>query len=134
VNNATIVNLATLLGRVLLSLIFIMSGIGKIADTAGTTAYMASAGLPGFLLPLAIITELGGGLLIVIGYQTRVVALALAGFSVVAGAIFHHNFADQNQMVHFMKNLAIAGGFLILFANGAGAVSIDGWRGADRKS
>src|SRR5438128_11392517 len=94
------------LGRLLLAVIFVMSGIGKVAAPAATAGYIASAGLP---LPyagliLAIIVELGGGLLLVAGYQTRLVAVALAVFSLAAGLAFHSNFADQNQMIHFLKN------------------------------
>jgi putative oxidoreductase len=114
-------------GRVLLALIFILAGFGKIADPAGTTGYMASVGLPGFLLPLAILVELGGGLLLLAGYQTRIVALVLFAFTLLTAVLFHHNFADQNQMIHFLKNLAIAGGFLYVFVSGAGRFSIDGW-------
>ncbi len=114
-----------LIGRVLLSLIFIMSGYAKITGYAGTQHYMESAGLPGVLLPLVILVELGGGLAILVGWMTRWAALALAGFTLLAALLFHANFGDQNQMVHFVKNLAIAGGFLALAAAGAGPLSID---------
>lgn len=119
---------ATLLGRVGLSLIFIISGFGKIAAYAGTQQYMESQGVPGALLPLVILTELGGGLAILSGFFTRWVALALAGFSVISALLFHHNFGDQMQQINFMKNIAMAGGFLVLFANGAGKFSIDALR------
>ena len=121
-------NISTLLGRVGLSLIFILSGWGKIAAYAGTQQYMQSAGLPGALLPLVIAIELGGGLAILGGVFTRWVALALAGFSVLAAMVFHANLGDQNQFIHFMKNIAIAGGFLVLYAQGAGGFSVDAWR------
>lgn len=120
--------IASLLGRVGLSLIFIVSGLGKIAGYAGTQQYMEHAGVPGALLPLVIIVELGGGLAILGGVFTRWVALALAGFSVVSALFFHNNFGDQMQQINFMKNIAMAGGFLVLFANGAGAYSIDALR------
>jgi putative oxidoreductase len=118
-------------GRVLIAVIFLISGFGKIADPAGTQAYIAAAGLP---LPLvayviAVIVEAGGGLLLLLGFQTRIAALALAVFSIAAAFGFHHDFADQNQMVHFLKNLAIAGGLLQVVAFGAGAFSLDAYRG-----
>ena len=119
---------ATLLGRAGLSLIFIISGFGKIAAYAGTQQYMESQGVPGALLPLVILAELGGGLAILGGLFTRWVALALAAFSVVAALLFHNNFGDQMQAINFWKNIAMAGGFLVLYANGAGKFSIDGLR------
>lgn len=117
-----------LLGRFGLSLIFILSGIAKISAYAGTQQYMAAAGLPGFLLPLVIALEVGGGLAILAGAFTRQAAIALALFSVASAALFHANLADQNQFIHFMKNIAIAGGFLTLAAHGAGAISVDALR------
>lgn len=123
---------ASLLGRVGLSLIFIVSGFGKIAAYAGTQQYMEHAGVPGVLLPLVIIAELGGGLAILGGFFTRWVALALAGFSVLSALFFHNNFGDQMQQINFMKNIAMAGGFLVLFANGAGAYSIDALRSRNK--
>lgn len=118
-------NFAAPLGRVLIALIFVMSGFTKITSYAATAGWMASMGVPGGLLPLVIILEIVGGLAIVVGWQTRWAALALGGFSVVSAALFHADFADQNQMISFMKNIAIAGGFLFLFVHGAGAYSID---------
>lgn len=125
-NSSTLGHAVGLAARVLLAIIFVMAGIGKLMDPAGTAGYMESVGVPGLLVWPTIILELGGGILIAIGYQTRIVALLLAGFTVLAGLIFHHQFADQNQMIHFMKNLAIAGGFLSLVLNGAGGWSVDG--------
>lgn len=124
--NSALGNVVGLAARVLLALIFVVAGFGKLADPAGTAGYMSSMGVPGFLVWPTIVLELGGGILIAIGYQTRIVALLLAGFTVLAGLIFHHQFVDQNQMIHFMKNLAIAGGFLSLVLNGAGGWSVDG--------
>lgn len=125
------ITLSAPLGRLLLALLFLLAGLGKAADPAGTIQYIASGGLPfpqlGYALALAV--ELGGGLLILVGYQTRYVAAAMALFSVVTAVAFHSNFADQAQMVNFLKNLAIAGGFLQLVANGAGALSIDNRKG-----
>ncbi len=118
-----------LISRILMALIFIAAGAGKLSNFEGTQAYMQMTGVPGPLLPLVILVEVGGGLAILLGYQTRWVALALAGFCAVSGAIFHNNFADQTQTIMFMKNLAMAGGFLSLFVSGAGSLSLDRRRG-----
>lgn len=113
-----------LAGRLLIALIFVVAGYGKIGGYDGTVGFMESMGVPGALLPLVILTELGGGLAIVLGFQTRLVATALAGFCVVSALIFH-TAPDQVNQIMFMKNLAMAGGFLFLAANGAGAWSLD---------
>ena len=118
-------DVSELLGRVLISAIFIVAGYGKIGAYAGTAGYMESQGVPGALLPLVIATELGAGILVVLGLFTRYAALALAGFSGLSALLFHANFADQTQQILFMKNFAMAGGFLFLFAHGAGALSLD---------
>ncbi|MBL8261241.1 MAG: DoxX family protein [Xanthomonadaceae bacterium] len=115
----------TLLGRAALASIFVLSGAGKLAAYAGTQQYMESVGVPGALLPLVILAELGGGLALVAGLLTRVSATGLALFSVVAAGLFHADFADQNQMIHFLKNIAMAGGLLVLAAHGAGRYSVD---------
>jgi len=111
-------------GRVLIAAIFILSGWSKIAGYAGTQTYMQSMGVPGALLPFVIALELGGGIAIVLGLLTRLAALGLAVFSIAAALIFH-GAADQVQQIMFMKNLAIAGGFLFLVAGGAGRISVD---------
>lgn len=117
------INLA---GRILLAHIFLLAGLNKLGGGyAGTQAYMESVGVPGMLLPLVIALEIGGALAIILGWQTRLAAWALALFSIVAAIIFHSNFADQIQMILFMKNFSIAGGLLLLAANGAGALSLD---------
>ena len=120
-------NYASLLGRLLIGLPFAMSGFGKLVTYGATTAYIASAGLPvpPLAYAIAVLVELGGGLLLVAGYQARAVALALAVFSVAAAVSFHSNFADQNQMIHFLKNVMMAGGLLQIVAFGAGAISLD---------
>jgi putative oxidoreductase len=112
-------------GRVLIAAVFVLSGWGKVAAYAGTQAYMQHAGVPGGLLPLVILLELGGGIAIVIGLYTRPVALLLAGFSILTGLLFHAGSADQVQQIMFLKNLGVAGGFLFLVANGAGRLSVD---------
>jgi len=117
---------STLIGRILLAHIFILAGLSKLgAGYAGTQGYMEAMGVPGMLLPLVILLELGGGLALVIGHKTRLLAWALAAFSIVAAVIFHNNLSDQMQMILFMKNLAIAGGLLILAEHGAGFYSLD---------
>ncbi|MBN9445814.1 MAG: DoxX family protein [Bosea sp.] len=124
-NNPALSDAAKLVGRILLALMFVLGGWSKISGYSGTQAYMASAGVPGILLPLVIIVELIGGLMIVIGFKTRLVALALFGFTIAASVLFHMNWAAPMQQLLFMKNLGIAGGFLLLVAAGAGAYSVD---------
>ena len=116
---------SSLIGRILISIIFLTAGISKITGYAGTEAYMQAMGISSLLLPLVILTEIVGSLFIIAGYKTRLVAFLLAGFSALSALFFHMNFADQTQSIMFMKNIAIAGGFLFLVANGPGAVAID---------
>ncbi len=113
-----------LAGRALLAAVFIPAGWSKIAGYAGTQAYMESVGVSGALLPLVILAELGGGIAILLGLLTPIAAIGLAVFSVVAGLLFHGG-ADPMQQIMLMKNLAIAGGLLILAAQGAGRISLD---------
>ena len=112
-------------GRLLLATIFIMSGLSKIGTYAGTQGYMEAMGVPGGLLPLVIALEVLGGAALVLGFKARLTAFALAGFSVVSAALFHADFTDQMQMMMFMKNITIAGGLLMVVAQGAGAYSLD---------
>jgi putative oxidoreductase len=114
-----------LIGRICLALIFIMAAFGKLHDMAGTMGYMQSAGVPGILIWPTIALELLGGIAIIIGFRTRIAAYALALFTVVAAAIFHHNFSDQMQMLMFMKDIAITGGLLILATSGTTGFSVD---------
>ena len=116
---------ALLIGRCFMALIFIVAGANKIGSYAGTQEYMQAMSVPGAVLPLVILTELGAGLAICLGLKTRPAAILLAAFSLISGVIFHHNFADQVQAIMFMKNLAMAGGFLILAATGPGSISLD---------
>ena len=116
------------LGRLLLSIIFIFAGIGKITDYATTQGYMESVGVPGMLLPLVIAFEVLGGIAILLGYKARPIAFLFAGFSIVSAIIFHQFWTDESQMISFMKNISIAGGFLMIFAHGAGVYSIDSKR------
>ncbi|MCS3794355.1 DoxX family protein [Aeromonas hydrophila] len=120
-------DLALLVGRVLLALMFVIAGWGKIGGYAGTQGYMEAMGVPGFILPLVILLELGGGLAIMLGLFTRSLSVLMAGFTLMAAFIFHYQPADQMQMqmLMFMKNVSVAGGFLALAAAGAGAFSLD---------
>ena len=118
-------NLAAPLGRLFLSIIFILGGAAKFSDLAGTGGYMQQAGVPSALALPAAVFELLGGLAILIGWKTRIVAPLLAGFCLLTAALFHNNFADQIQMIMFMKNVGLAGGFLTLYAHGAGSMSLD---------
>jgi putative oxidoreductase len=121
-------NPIALLGRVLLSAIFVVEGYGKIVAYAGVADYMRSFGVSDKMLPLVIATELSGGLLVLVGYKTRWAATALAGFCALTAALFHNNFSGTGQMIEFQKDLSIAGRFLILVARGPGDWSIDAWR------
>jgi putative oxidoreductase len=115
------------IGRVLLASIFVFSGIGKLLAPAGTIAYIAAAGLPFAPLALAaaVAVELGGGLMLALGLRTRLVAALLAAFSIMTGLVFHNALGDQNQLIHLLKNFAMAGGLLQVAAFGAGAYSVD---------
>lgn len=115
------------IGRVLLAAIFIFSGIGKALAPEGTIGYIESVGLPFATLALAaaVAIELGGGVMLALGIKTRLVAAALAAFSVVTALVFHNALGDQNQLIHFLKNIAMAGGLLQVVAFGAGAYSVD---------
>ncbi|TXH35125.1 MAG: DoxX family protein [Rhodospirillaceae bacterium] len=120
-------NIAALIGRILIAVIFLWSGFGKVTNFGGTVGYISSVGLP---MPevaaiIAVIVELIGGLCLLIGFQARLAGLAIAIFTVAAGFSFHTNFGDMTQTIMFFKNLAIAGGALQIFAFGAGAFSID---------
>ena len=116
-----------LLGRILIGAPFVMSGLGKLAAYSATVGYIAAMGLP--VPPLAflvsVLIELGGGLLLLSGYRVRLVSVVMAVFCVVTALVFHHNFADQNQMINFLKNVMMAGGLLQITWFGAGAFSLD---------
>jgi putative oxidoreductase len=114
-------------GRLLIAALFLISGLGKIAAPALTQAYIASAGLPFPLLAylVAIVIEVGGGILLILGYRSRIVASVMAAYTVAAALGFHRDFADQNAMAHFLKNISITGGMLQVVAFGAGTLSLD---------
>ena len=118
------------IGRVLIGLPFAFDGLGKLAAYGLTTQKIIAVGLPfpPLAFAVAVAAELGGGLLLIFGYRVRPAALALAAFSLATAVSFHRNFADQNQMIHFLKNVMMAGGLLQIAAFGAGAISIEQWR------
>ncbi|WP_250461642.1 DoxX family protein [Microbulbifer litoralis] len=123
--NGIFCDLTKLLGRLLIAAIFIQAGWNKIGGYESTQGYMESMGVPGMLLPLVILVELGGGLAVLFGFLTRWAALGLALFSLLTALLFHYQPDDQGQMINFMKNVSIAGGFLILTCAGAGRISLD---------
>jgi putative oxidoreductase len=121
-------NFSLLVGRLGLSLIFILSGVGKITAYQTTAKLLVAHGLPPGLLPLVIFAELGGGLAILCGLLTRWAAGGLFIYTMLTALIFHNQLADHAQWINFMKNLAIAGGFLVLAVHGPGGLSLDAWR------
>lgn len=125
--SSTTSDLLAATGRVLLAAIFVLSGVSKLADPTGTIAYITSAGLPAPSLAYgaAVAVELVGGLLLIAGIRTRIVASAIAAFSLAAAFGFHANLADQNQFIHFFKNVALAGGLLQVAAFGSGRFGFD---------
>jgi len=123
--NQTTENLFNLVGRLLLASLFLPAGINKIGGYAGTQGYMEAMGVPGALLPLVILLEIGGGLALIVGFKVRLTSLALAGFCAASAFIFHYQPQEQMQMIMFMKNIALAGSFLVLAAAGAGKFSLD---------
>ena len=119
------INLVDLIGRILISALFLLNGIFKINNYDGTIGWMESFGMPGILLIPAIILEIVGPVLVIIGYKTKLAAGLLSLFCIATAVIFHNDFADQIQFTSFLKNIALAGGFLILFVNGAKDFSVD---------
>jgi putative oxidoreductase len=116
-----------LTGRVLIGVLFLLAGLSKLGAPAATQGYIASVGLPAPLAAytVAVLVEVVGSVLLIVGFQVRVVATVLAVFTLVTALFFHNNFADQNQMIHFLKNVAILGGLLQVAAFGAGTLSLD---------
>ncbi len=136
-NNNSMQDTTVLVGRILLGLLFVLSGFSKIAGFDGTVGYIASKGLPmpSIVAALALVVELGGGLALMFGFYTRQVAFVLAAFTLLAGIIFHNFWAvdaamKMNQQIHFLKNLSITGGMLVLAAFGPGSISVDARRRA----
>ncbi|WP_173636292.1 DoxX family protein [Paramixta manurensis] len=118
-------NIVFLVARILMPILFITAGWGKLTGYAGTQQYMQSMGVPGFFLPLVILLELGGGLAILFGFLTRFTSWFIAGFTLLTALIFHSDFSNEVNQIMFMKNLTIIGGFLMLAVTGPGAFSID---------
>lgn len=119
-------NSVLLLARIMMPILFIVAGYGKLGDAyAGTQQYMQAMGVPGFLLPLTILLELGGGLAVLFGFLTRTMAIFTAVFCVLTSLLFHINFSVEPNSLMFMKNMTIAGGFLLLAVTGPGKFSID---------
>jgi putative oxidoreductase len=140
--SSTLMEAATFAGRLLLAAIFLHEAWSKLTGYPAALAYMQAFGVPGLLLPFAIAVELGRGVLIVGGYHTRIAALLLAAFCLATAVLFHDRLSDRNQLLHFEKDIAIAGGLLVLFAHGAGAWALDAlpasargrWRGPKAES
>lgn len=124
-SSPSFVNATALAARLLLAFIFVFSGYNKIGAYAGVAGFMESRGVPGLLLPLVIVAEIGLGLMLIVGYRLRLAALGLAGFTLIAGVIFHFVPGNQNEMTHFFKNVTIVGGLLALVALGGGAWTLD---------
>ncbi|MCC5955213.1 MAG: DoxX family protein [Natronohydrobacter sp.] len=120
-----------LVARILLGLLFVVAGFGKLGNVEGFGAFMATGGIPAVLAWPVVLFEILGGLALIIGLQTRIVALALAAFCVVSGLLYHFDPADQMQMTQLLKNLGLAGGYLALWITGAGAWSLDAKLGRD---
>lgn len=127
-------NAGELAGRVLLGLLFVLEGISKFSQYSAAGSYMAAFGLPSQLLPAAIAVELGAGILVMIGWHMRLAAIGLAVFCVVVAFVFHTKFGDRNQLIHFEKDIALAGAFLVVWARGAGSLSLDAWLERRRRS
>jgi putative oxidoreductase len=123
--DSTVQKFAELAARILLSALFLIAGLNKIGQYGAMVGYMQSAGVPGQLLPVVIAVEVVGALALIAGWKTRIVASLMAGFTVLAAVIFHGNLSNPDQLIHFLKNLSIAGGFLVLIVNGAGPLSLD---------
>ena len=114
------------IARIFIAIIFLMSGLNKIGNYGNTAYWMEAVGVPSLFLPIVIALEIFGGLAIILGWKARIFSFLLAGFCMLSAIVFHSNFADQNEMINFMKNIAIAGGFLTITINGAGSFSLDG--------
>lgn len=126
--NDQVINFLDPVSRFFMALIFVMSGIGKIGAYAGTQSYMEAYGLPGMLLAPTIIFEIGVGIFVLVGFKTKIVASLSVGFCLLTAVVFHSNFADQTQQIMFLKNVAMAGGFLMLVRHGSGLYGIDAYQ------
>jgi putative oxidoreductase len=122
------------IGRIVVAALFLMSGLSKLGAPAAIQGYIASVGLPFPLLgyAIALLAEIGCGFLLLVGYRTNIIAAMLAAFTLATAVFFHNNFADQNQMIHFLKNIMVIGGLLQIVAFGAPALSLDARRARAR--
>jgi putative oxidoreductase len=127
-NGQMLSNGAELAGRVMLGLLFVVEAFSKLTTYDLAARYMTAYGMPVQLLPAAVALELGAGVMLMVGWHTRIAALALSAFCVVVAVIFHTRFSDLNQFIHFKKDVALAGAFLVVWARGAGAYSLDAFR------
>ena len=118
-------NILDLIGRIFISLVFLLSGFNKIGNYEGTVGWMESFGMPGIFLIPAIILEVVAPILIIVGYKVRISAALLSLFCIATAVIFHNDFSNQMQFISFMKNIGLAGGFLFLVVNGAKDFSLD---------
>ena len=118
-------NILDLFARILISTLFLINGIFKITNYDGTVGWMEGYGVPGILLIPAIIIEILGPILIIVGYQTKITAAFLSLFCLATAIIFHNDFSNQMQLTSFLKNIALAGGFLFLVINGSKKFSLD---------
>jgi putative oxidoreductase len=127
---STFNDIALLVGRILIGALFLIAAYNKLKGLGGTTGYFTKLGVPApsIAAPLVALFELAAGILVLVGFKTRLVALAIAAFCVASALLAHTNFGDVNQLNHFLKNLAIAGGCLALFVSGGGAFSVDAKR------
>jgi putative oxidoreductase len=130
--NDTLAPAADAVGRILLAALFLYEGFVKLRGYDLAVQYAAAYGVPSVLLPLAIATEFGCGTLIVVGFLTRLAALALSGFCLVTAVVFHTKFSDTNQILHFAKDIALAGAFLFVAGRGAGRFSLDAFFSRNR--
>ncbi len=127
--STTATNATLLAARILLGLLFLLAGLGKLGDVAGFGGYMATGGIPAFLAWPVVLFEILAGLALIAGFQTRITAVALAAFCVVSGVLYHFDLDDQMQVTQLLKNLALAGGYMALVIAGPGALSVDARQG-----
>lgn len=127
-NARVLYDVGELAGRMLLGLLFVLEAFSKLGAYSDAVRYSVAYGVPALLLPGAIALELGAGIMVITGCCTRLAAPALSAFCLIVALIFHTKFSDINQLVHFQKDFALAGAFLVLWARGAGALSVDAWR------
>ena len=132
-NGRGLADAGELLGLVLLGLLFVIEAFLILGNYAGAGRYMSTYGVPAELLPAVIALQLGAGIMVMAGWHARIGALSLAAFCIAAALIFHTEFSDRNELNHFMKDVALAGAFLVVWGRGAGTFSVDAWRARNSK-